>query len=219
MRTGEVIYTPPVGRATCCATKLANWERYLHEAQDIDPLIRMAVGHYQFEAIHPLHRRQWPYRARAEQSVPDPGKPADSADSVSAAVTSCQHEGGSTDRLLLDVTREQSLGAVADLPAAAAWRRLRSGRRRRSQQFANCRDMTVQHVKQNAPKIYSARAGAISFSICRTAAFRMRDKRNCQTPGSLALSQTTRGNRRAARSDAGPRKIVHPSEIDATAHA
>ena len=33
---------------------LSNWERFLHEARDLDPLIRMAVGHYQFEAIHPF---------------------------------------------------------------------------------------------------------------------------------------------------------------------
>lgn len=26
----------------------------MHEATDIDPLVRMAVGHYQFEAIHPF---------------------------------------------------------------------------------------------------------------------------------------------------------------------
>lgn len=51
--TGEVIYTPPIGE-DLLRVKLANWERYLHEALDIDPLIRMAVGHYQFEAIHPF---------------------------------------------------------------------------------------------------------------------------------------------------------------------
>ena len=33
---------------------LANWERFLHDETDIDPLVRMAVGHYQFEAIHPF---------------------------------------------------------------------------------------------------------------------------------------------------------------------
>ena len=33
---------------------LANWERYLHEARETDPLVRMAVAHYQFEAIHPF---------------------------------------------------------------------------------------------------------------------------------------------------------------------
>jgi Fic family protein len=51
--TGAVIYTPPVGE-DLLRSKLANWERYLHEERDIDPLIRMAVGHYQFEAIHPF---------------------------------------------------------------------------------------------------------------------------------------------------------------------
>ena len=50
---GEIIYTPPVGE-TLLREKLANWERYLHEEPDTDPLIRMAVGHYQFEAIHPF---------------------------------------------------------------------------------------------------------------------------------------------------------------------
>lgn len=33
---------------------LNNWERYLHAEDDLDPLIRMAVCHYQFEAIHPF---------------------------------------------------------------------------------------------------------------------------------------------------------------------
>lgn len=33
---------------------LGNWEKFLHEEPDLDPLIRMAVAHYQFEAIHPF---------------------------------------------------------------------------------------------------------------------------------------------------------------------
>lgn len=52
-RSGEVIYTPPEGEAVL-RELLANWERFLHNEQDLDPLIRMAVGHYQFEAIHPF---------------------------------------------------------------------------------------------------------------------------------------------------------------------
>jgi Fic family protein len=51
--TGEIIYTPPVGEALL-REKLANWESFLHADDDIDPLVRMAVGHYQFEAIHPF---------------------------------------------------------------------------------------------------------------------------------------------------------------------
>jgi Fic family protein len=52
-RSGEVIYTPPEGEARL-RDMLANWERFVHHQTELDPLIRMAVGHYQFEAIHPL---------------------------------------------------------------------------------------------------------------------------------------------------------------------
>jgi Fic family protein len=52
-KTGAVIYTPPVGEENL-RTLLANWERFLHETTELDPLIRMAVAHYQFEAIHPF---------------------------------------------------------------------------------------------------------------------------------------------------------------------
>lgn len=51
--TGEVVYTPPVGEKTL-RDLLANWETFLHQQDDIDPLIKMAIAHYQFEAIHPF---------------------------------------------------------------------------------------------------------------------------------------------------------------------
>ena len=51
--TGEVIYTPPEG-ADRLRTFLANWEQFANGTEDIDPLVRMAVLHYQFEAIHPF---------------------------------------------------------------------------------------------------------------------------------------------------------------------
>ena len=51
--TGSVVYTPPEGESTL-REKLANWEHFVHDAREIDPLIRMAVAHYQFEAIHPF---------------------------------------------------------------------------------------------------------------------------------------------------------------------
>ena len=51
--TGVVIYTPPDGEAHL-RDLLANWERFLHNETELDPLIRMAIGHYQFEAIHPF---------------------------------------------------------------------------------------------------------------------------------------------------------------------
>lgn len=51
--SGEVVYTPPEGE-DLLRSLLANWEHFLHESTEIEPLIRMAVGHYQFEAIHPF---------------------------------------------------------------------------------------------------------------------------------------------------------------------
>ena len=51
--TGEIIYTPPEGESLL-RDLLADWERFLHNETALDPLIRMAIGHYQFEAIHPF---------------------------------------------------------------------------------------------------------------------------------------------------------------------
>jgi len=50
---GEVIYTPPGGEAII-REKLANLEKFINEDETIDPLIKMALMHYQFEAIHPF---------------------------------------------------------------------------------------------------------------------------------------------------------------------
>lgn len=50
---GEVIYTPPTGEQLI-REKLANWEKFINEEDFVDPLIRMALMHYQFEAIHPF---------------------------------------------------------------------------------------------------------------------------------------------------------------------
>lgn len=52
-QTGEVIYTPPAGE-NVLRKLLTDWENFLHADDDIDPLIKMAVAHYQFEAIHPF---------------------------------------------------------------------------------------------------------------------------------------------------------------------
>jgi len=51
--TSEVIYTPPVGQKLLHGM-LENWADFMHRHDDIDPLVRMAVQHYQFEAIHPF---------------------------------------------------------------------------------------------------------------------------------------------------------------------
>lgn len=51
--SGTVIFTPPEGEALI-REKLANWEHFIHETVTIDPVICMAIMHYQFEAIHPF---------------------------------------------------------------------------------------------------------------------------------------------------------------------
>jgi Fic family protein len=51
--TGETVYTPPIGEALL-RDLLHDWEKFMHGATSLDPLIRLAVGHYQFEAIHPF---------------------------------------------------------------------------------------------------------------------------------------------------------------------
>ncbi|MDP3388220.1 MAG: Fic family protein [Eubacteriales bacterium] len=55
-RTGETVYTPPAGEAEI-RDLLGNLEKYINEDHDndIDPLIKLAVIHYQFESIHPFY--------------------------------------------------------------------------------------------------------------------------------------------------------------------
>ena len=53
-RTGDVVYTPPVGRSLISG-RVSELCDFLNDADDnIDPLIKMAAAHYQFEAIHPF---------------------------------------------------------------------------------------------------------------------------------------------------------------------
>ena len=53
--TGEIIYTPP-DHIDIIRLKLQNLFEYLHSDKEaVDTLIRMAVIHYQFEAIHPFY--------------------------------------------------------------------------------------------------------------------------------------------------------------------
>jgi Fic family protein len=51
--TGSVVYTPPRGRPLMLSL-LRNLEAFLLDPSGFDPLIVMAIAHYQFEAIHPF---------------------------------------------------------------------------------------------------------------------------------------------------------------------
>ncbi len=49
---GDVIYTPPSGEEII-RDKLVNLEKFINRDDSLDPLIKMALMHYQFEAILP----------------------------------------------------------------------------------------------------------------------------------------------------------------------
>lgn len=55
-RTGEVVYEPPQ-HAGIIKDLMSNLEIYINnsEMEDIDPIIKMAVIHFQFESIHPFY--------------------------------------------------------------------------------------------------------------------------------------------------------------------
>ncbi|MBT3478269.1 MAG: Fic family protein [Candidatus Marinimicrobia bacterium] len=51
--TGKTIYSPPEGEKII-RDLLRNLEDYIHENDSVDPLIKLGIIHYQFEAIHPF---------------------------------------------------------------------------------------------------------------------------------------------------------------------
>lgn len=55
-QTGEVIYTPPQNYETIVSL-MQNLEEYINNdgLSDVDPLIKMAIIHHQFESIHPFY--------------------------------------------------------------------------------------------------------------------------------------------------------------------
>ncbi len=163
--TGEVIYTPPVGEDVL-RSKLANWERYLHEARDIDPLIRMAVGHYQFEAIHPF-----------SDGNGRTGRVINSLYLIQAELLTLPilylsryiiRNKAEYYRLLLDVTRSQAwepwiLYVLHGVEDTARWTTDKISAIR------HLATLTATHVKRAAPKIYSRELVDLIFDLpyCR----------------------------------------------------
>lgn len=53
--TGEIVYTPPQEKAEILEY-MKNLEEYINNDDDmVDPLIKLAIIHYQFESIHPFY--------------------------------------------------------------------------------------------------------------------------------------------------------------------
>ena len=58
-QTGEIIYTPPQNIEEI-KSLMTNLEQYINsDLEDIDPLIKMAIIHHQFESIHPFYDWNW----------------------------------------------------------------------------------------------------------------------------------------------------------------
>ena len=164
-RTGEVIYTPPVGE-DLLRTKLANWERYLHEARDTDPLIRMAIGHYQFEAIHPFTDGN----GRTGRVLNSLFLIQEELLTLPILYLSRYIIRNKVDyyRLLLDVTREQAwepwlLYMLRGIEETARWT---------TAKIAAIRELsklTIEHVRLNAEKIYTRELVDVIFEqpYCR----------------------------------------------------
>jgi Fic family protein len=66
--TGEIIYSPPDGR-DLLNEKLSNWERYIHEAEDIDSAHSPRCHALSVRGDPPVHRRQRTDRSHFEPAL------------------------------------------------------------------------------------------------------------------------------------------------------
>lgn len=163
--TGETIYTPPEGEGLL-RELLANWERYLHNETELDPLIRMAVGHYQFEAIHPF-----------TDGNGRTGRVLNSLFLIQEGLLTLpilylsryiiQHK---TDyyRLLSQVTREQAwepwlLYILKGVEQTASWTTTKIAAIRALS------EQTTEHIRTRLPKVYSHELVSLLFQLpyCR----------------------------------------------------
>jgi Fic family protein len=54
----EIIYTPPIWESLI-RDLLSNLETYINSDDEVDPLVKLAIIHYQFESIHPFPDGNW----------------------------------------------------------------------------------------------------------------------------------------------------------------
>jgi Fic family protein len=163
--SGEIVYTPPVGE-DLIRNLLANWERFMHEARHLDPLIRMAVGHYQFEAIHPF-----------TDGNGRTGRVLNSLFLIQENLLTLPilylsryiiHHKADYYRLLQQVTRQQSwdewlILMLRGVEETATWTTAKIEVIRRLSEH------TAEHVRQRLPKIYSRELIDLIFKLpyCR----------------------------------------------------
>lgn len=160
-RTQQIIYTPPEGEALL-RDLLANWEKFLHNERDIDPLVRMAVAHYQFEAIHPFTDGNG-RTGRVLNSLFLIQEELLGLPILYLSRFIIRHKEDYY-RLLLQITREAAweewvLFMLQGIEETARWT---------TQKIAAIRDLqahTLEHVKAAAPKIYSRELIELIFEL------------------------------------------------------
>lgn len=164
-KTGKIIYTPPVGEDRLRGL-LANWEKFLHETVDLDPLIRMAVAHYQFEAIHPFTDGN----GRTGRVLNSLFLIQEKLLTLPILYLSRYIIAHKADyyRLLLQVTREETweewvLFLLRGVAETAQWTT------EKIKAIRSLQEQTVLHVRKRLPKIYSRELVDMIFELpyCR----------------------------------------------------
>ena len=164
-RTGEVIYTPPAGEDHL-RDLLSNWERFLHERVELDPLIRLAAAHYQFEAIHPFTDGN----GRTGRVLNSLYLIQENLLTLPILYLSRHIIAHKTDyyRLLLGVTRDSAwedwvIFILKGIGETARWTTSKIAAIRELQ------EQCVSHVRQHIPKIYSRELvdAVFEFPYCR----------------------------------------------------
>ncbi len=162
---GTVIYTPPEGEDRL-RRLLANWEAFLHAQDGPDPLIRMAMQHYQFEAIHPFSDGNGRTgRILNLLYLVDQGLLETPVLYLSQAIIGAR---ANYYRLLLEVTQKGAwepwiiymLNAVT---TTALWTTARI------RAIRTMLDAVAETIRQSAPKIYSRELAELIFAMpyCR----------------------------------------------------
>jgi Fic family protein len=149
--TGETIYTPPEGESTIRGL-LAGWEKFMNDEKELDPLIRMAAGHYQFEAIHPFTDGNG-RTGRVLNSLFLIQEDLLSMPILYLSRHIIRHKDAYYDRLI-DVTRRETWEPWL-LYMLEAVRETSNWTLAKIEAIRNLADTTAERVRNNLPKIYS----------------------------------------------------------------
>ena len=214
-RTGEPIYTPPEAENRL-RDLLGNWEQFLHADNELDPLIKMAIAHYQFEAIHPFTDgngrtgRILNVLYLIEQNLL----------TLPILYLSRYIVGNKSDyyRLLLQVTRDDNwepwiLFILSGVEQVSKWTCAKVTAIR---QLMN---ETSRHVRQQLPRIYSHELMQVIFEqpYCRIASLVERDIAKRQT-ASVYLKELVNIGVLEERQEGREKLFVHPKLMRLMTH-